>query len=292
MSGGAEVVPLDPRRQKLGGSTIGAAVGVDPYCSPIRLWLEMTGRIERPETEAMYLGRLLEPAVLIALQERGYNANAAKGEVLTAKAAPWIEGHPDAWADGAVVELKCAGYAVDHLSPAHEAQVQTYMWLADTDEAIVAYLGGLRLDVFHVSRDEWAMEVMRRLGQEFMQHVYADSQPPVTGHDDDRASLLLAHPEAQRWPIRETKEVREARKELAKLLEAEKARKQRIEHLRSVITSHMGEADTLLNREGDPVAKWTNVTSHRCDTTALKAAAPEVWAEFATETHTRRFVLT
>lgn len=288
----AEVVPLDPRRQKLGGSTIGSAVGVDPYCSPIRLWLEMTGRIERAETQAMYLGRLLEPAVVIALREQGYNVEPAKGEVLTAKTAPWVEGHPDAWADGAIVEIKCAGHAVDALRPAHEAQVQTYMWLADVDEAIVAYLGGLRLDVFHVSRDEWAMEIMRRLGQEFMQHVYTDSQPPALGHPDDRAAVLAAHPEGQAWPVRETREVREARQELRRLLEAEKARKQRIERLRSVITAHMGEASELINRDGDVVATWRNVTSKRLDTTALKEASPEVWAEFATETHTRRFVLT
>lgn len=288
----AEVVPLDPHRQKLGGSTIGAAVGVDPYCSPIRLWLEMTGRIERPETQAMYLGRLLEPAVLLAVREQGYNVEPAKGQVLTRKDAPWVEGHPDGWADGAVVELKCAGHAIDALRPAHEAQVQTYLWLADCEEAIVAYLGGLRLDIFHVSRDEWAIGVMRKLGQEFMRHVYADSQPSVTGHDDDRAALLAAHPEGQAWPVRETREVRAARKELAALLYAEKERKKRIEHLRSIITSHMGEANELLNREGDTVATWRTVTSHRCDTTALKAAAPEVWAEFATETTTRRFVLT
>lgn len=288
----AEVVPLDPHRQKLGGSTIGAAAGVDPYCSPIRLWLEMTGRIERAETQAMYLGRLLEPAVLQAVREQGYNVEPAKGAVLTAKGAAWIEGHPDAWADGAVVELKCAGHAVDALRPAHEAQVQTYMKLADVDEAIVAYLGGLRLDIFHVSRDDWATEILWRLGQEFMSHVYSDSQPPVTGHDDDRAALLLAHPEAQAWPIRETKEVREARRELKALLEAERTRKQRIEKLRSVITAHMGEASELLNRDGDVVATWRNVTSKRLDTTALKEAAPEVWAEFATETTTRRFVLT
>lgn len=288
----AEVVPLDPHRQKLGGSTIGAAAGVDPYCSPIRLWLEMTGRIERPETQAMYLGRLLEPAVLQAVREQGYNAEPAKGQVLTRKDAPWIEGHPDAWADGAVVELKCAGHAIDALRPAHEAQVQTYMYLADVDEAIVAYLGGLRLDIFHVSRDDWAIDALVKLGQGFMRHVYSDSQPPVTGHDDDRAALLAAHPEAQAWPVRENKEVREARKELARLLEAEKARKKRIEHLRSIITAHMGEASELLNRDGDVVATWRTVNTKRLDTSALKAAVPEVWAEFATETTTRRFVLT
>ena len=288
----AEVVPLGPRRQKLGGSTIGAAAGVDPYCSPIRLWLELTGRIERQETEAMYLGRLLEPAVFLALQERGYPAERWTKPALTRKEAPWLEGHPDGTSEGAIVEVKCTGYAVDSLRPAHEAQVQTYLWLADEEEAIVAYLGGLRLDVFHVSRDDWAGGLLRELGAEFMRHVYADSQPPVTGHDDDRPALLEAHPEAQRWPIRETKAVRAARTELAALLYAEKERKKRIEHLRSIITAHMGEADTLLNRDGDEVAKWTNVTSHRLDSRALKAAAPEVWAEFATETHTRRFVLT
>lgn len=286
------VVPLDPRRQKLGGSTIGAAAGVDPYCSPIRLWLEMTGRVERAESEAMYLGRLLEPAVFLALQERDYPAERWTGPALTSKSTPWLEGHPDGTCEGAIVEVKCAGHAVDALRPAHEAQVQTYMWLTDTDEALVAYLGGLRLDVFHVSRDEWTMEILRRLGKDFMRHVYADTQPPVTGHPDDRHSLLEAHPEAHPEPIRETREVRDARRELAALLYAEKERKKRIEHLRSIITAHMGEADTLLNRDGDTVATWRNVTSHRLDSTALKAAAPEVWQEFATETTTRRFVLT
>ena len=288
----AEIVPLDPRRQKLGGSTIGAAAGVDPYCSPIRLWLEMTGRIEREQTEAMYFGTLLEPAVFIALQERGYPAERWKGQALTRKEAPWLEGHPDGTCEGALVEVKCQGYAVDGLRPSHEAQVQTYMWLSDTEEAVVAYLGGLRLDVFHVTRDEWAIGQMRRLGQEFMRHVYEDTQPPVIGHDDERHALAEAYPEAQTQPIRETREVREARKELAALLYAEKERKRRIEHLRAVITSHMGECDTLINRDGDTVATWHNVTSHRCDTRALKEARPDVWQEFATETTTRRFVLT
>jgi predicted phage-related endonuclease len=166
------------------------------------------------------------------------------------------------------------------------------MALADVDEAIVAYLGGLRLDVFHVSRDEWAWGTMERLGQEFMRHVYEDTQPPVTEHGDDRAALALAYPQAERQAIRETKEVSEARKELAALLYAEKERKKRIEHLRAVVTGHMGECDELLNRDGDVVATWRNVTTNRLDTTALKQAAPDLWQEFATETTTRRFVLT
>lgn len=284
---------LGPRRAVLGGSQIAAAAGIDPYCSPIRLWLEMTGRIERAQTEAMRLGTLMEPVVFAALNERGIPAVRARGELLRRDDTPWLVGHPDGYAEGSVVEAKCTSHTADAVRPAHAAQVQTYLWLSGRTDALVAYLGGMRLDVYPVARSDGQMEALLELAAAFMACVQQDRQPPVTGNPDDRDALLLAHPTARRTAgVRETRGVREARRELHALLGAEKARKQRIEHLRALIAEHMGDAELLLGRDGEPVATWKAVTSHRLDTKALRAARPDIYTEYATETTTRRLALT
>src|SRR6266487_441319 len=61
------------RRDKIGGSEAASACGVDPFRSRIMLWAEKTGRIERPETEAMKWGKLLEPVVFAGLERQGYD---------------------------------------------------------------------------------------------------------------------------------------------------------------------------------------------------------------------------
>src|SRR5581483_6399044 len=54
------------------GAEGAAAAGVHPYTSRVMLWLRRTGRVEQPETEAMRWGTRIEPLVLAALEEEGY----------------------------------------------------------------------------------------------------------------------------------------------------------------------------------------------------------------------------
>lgn len=197
------MTPLPYTGPRLGGSTIGAACGIDPWCSPIRLWLELTGRLEREETEAMRWGKRLQPVIFAALADDDY--------------------------------------------PVWEASA-----------------------------------------------VYDDVERPwLVGHPDDRHAILAANPEATPGKrVRETKEIRDARRELAGLLAAEKARKGRIEALRAVLCDHMGDADELVSAHDVVVATWRQVTSKRLDVTLFRKERPELFDLFAAETTTRRLVLT
>ena len=62
---------LEARRGSLGGSDAAAVLGVNPYASPYSLWAEKTGRVpEKPDNEAMRLGRDLEDYVVRRWQEK------------------------------------------------------------------------------------------------------------------------------------------------------------------------------------------------------------------------------
>lgn len=291
------VTALDDYRPTLGGSTIAAAAGIDPYCSPIRLWLEMTGRVHREETDAMRLGRRLEPVIFAELNERGYPCERTPEVEVRDPVRPWLVGHPDGHGagplDGTVIEAKATGRATDVPPIAHEAQAQTYMHLLGTREALIAQLGGLTFSVWEVGYHAHLAEVLLHLGETFVDYVRQGVQPPPAGHPDDRKALALAWPDSVPGKrVRETREVRDARRELAALMERERAQKARIEHLRAVVTDHMGDAEELVSAHDERVATWKGFTQHRLDTARLKSERPDVYEMFSTATTGRRFLLT
>lgn len=61
---------LELRRRDITASDIGAACGLSPFKSPLRIWAEKVGEVaETAETAAMRRGRWLETAVLAALAD-------------------------------------------------------------------------------------------------------------------------------------------------------------------------------------------------------------------------------
>ena len=61
---------LEERRKSLGGSDMGAVLGLNRYRSPYTVWAEKTGRIgETPDNEAMRVGRDLEQYVASRFEE-------------------------------------------------------------------------------------------------------------------------------------------------------------------------------------------------------------------------------
>jgi hypothetical protein len=290
------VVALDAHRPVLGGSTIAAAAGVDPYCSPIRLWLEKSGRLAREETMPMRLGKLLEPAIFAALVQDGYSCERTPDAELRDAALPWLVGHPDGFGvgayDGTVFEAKATARPTDALPVAHEAQVQTYMHLARLPVAVVAQLGGLTFQTWTVEYHEHLALTLLGLAERFVGYLRDGEQPPPSGHPDDRAALADAWDATPGKRVRETREICDARRELAALLEAEKARHARIEHLRAVVTAYMGDADTLVSAHDETVATWKGFASRRIDTPRLRAERPDLYEAYSGEATTRRFVLT
>jgi len=62
---------LEYRKQGIGGSDVAAIAGLNPWRSPMAVWLEKTGQIEpQKENEAMYWGAALEDIVAQEFSKR------------------------------------------------------------------------------------------------------------------------------------------------------------------------------------------------------------------------------
>src|SRR5690606_20076292 len=62
---------LQARRRGIGGSDAAVIAGLDPFKSPVRLWMEKRGEIEEePAGEAAEWGLLLEPVIAREFERR------------------------------------------------------------------------------------------------------------------------------------------------------------------------------------------------------------------------------
>ena len=287
-------------RFTIGGSQAAAAAGVHPSHSRVALWLELTGRIDRPASEAMAWRARLVPLIADALTDTGREIVPAPAEGFTDPARPWCVGHCARLtkaSDGsaAVLVVTTAGvhaWPADGGVPVHyQARALHYMHLTGTHRCIVACLvGGQRLAVAELERDDAALSLLLALEEDFYQHLRTDKLPAPDGSDSTRAALLAYFPGAE--PCRTVRLTGAAWQALLELRARREQRAQvdaQIAALENTLKAEIGDAERAYSPHDTEVLRWTNVHSRRLDTSALKAARPDVYQEFVAATPTRRF---
>ncbi|MFI0914367.1 YqaJ viral recombinase family protein [Streptomyces abikoensis] len=201
------------RATGLGGSDMAAICGLNPYTSPLEIWLAKVGQpVPRRQDpvldEAALMGHALEPIIATRFTAiTGLLAAEGPG-TLRHPTQPWIanldrvteeNGQPG------VVELKSrSSYALkDWLDePPVDVQVQVQHYLAVTgwDYAYTAALiGGQRTIVHRLERDEELIADLAAIAGEFWGWVENQQQPPVDGSHATGQLLdrLHAHPTSE-----------------------------------------------------------------------------------------------
>lgn len=292
----------------LGGSSAAAAAGVHPYVSQVELWAQLTGRLSATvENEAMRWGTIMERPIMEQLARDGYAieqpldvmAETVNGVNDTER--PWLVGHPDGFLTldhrRALLEVKTANtfaWPADNTTPIHyAAQCQTYMHLTGLDRALLACLvGGQRLQLNTIERDDKAIALLLTGMESFMQHVWSDTPPPPDGSESARETVLALNPSASEGRVyRLSRDEYRTLGELQALRGQEAVVKaQRVER-ENILKAAMGDAEVAVSPNDAEVVRWANVASNRLDTAALKAARPALYDEFTNATQTRRFTV-
>lgn len=294
------VTALRPR-VTLGGSTAAAACGVDPYTSAVELWARMTGRMTNAATEAMLWGRRLESVVVDELGERGYDVAAGNGVELKDPERPWLVGHPDGFValelERALLEVKAESHW-SHVQNAgvplhHAAQVQTYLHLSGLRRGLLAVLvGGARLELHEVARDERAIALLLEGMERFLRHVRDDDPPPPDGSESARRTLLELEPTATAGRAhRLVGEEWRVYKELRLRREQRAAIDAHVAELENLLRAAIGDAEVAVSPFDSEVATYRNVTSRRIDTKALREQRPHIAELFEREQTSRRLLL-
>ena len=297
------------RTKYLGGSDVGAILGVSPWMTPFQLFQKKTGALVEEITPAkqriLDRGHRWEPIVLEMvvdeLRDRGHEVEVvAVGQRYIDPEFSFLAAEIDAEliVDGEPVngEMKTANvfaaagwgdYDSDDVPIYYAAQVMHGLMIQPRRRAVIAALTGFddRPMLRWIERDEETIAAIRTKEIEFWQRIQSGDAPdPVTAEDvkwlykRDNGKTMDADEELAAW-VGELKQW----KSDAKALDAD------IDLAATRIKARMGDAAALLGPNGKPIATWkTNKDGQKTDwqAVATELAAPRELIEKHTKTTT------
>ena len=300
---------LEVRKNGIGGSDAAAAVGLNPYMSPLELWLVKTGRdanLPKPDaddtTEPVYWGTLLEPIVAASYTKQTGNRVRRVNAVLQHPTIPWMLANVDREVVGCsevqLLECKSAGEFGarlwrDGVPEYVVCQVQHQLAVTGKAAAHVAVLlCGQALAVHRIERDDALIARLIELEAAFWRYVETDSPPPADGSTSaDRALRCLYPGSGGTVDFSDDRQLSSVFADLLAVRADIDTRQQTEAQLRQTIQQAMGEADRAIFETGS-VSFRRSRDSRGVDLKRLLADHPEAASQYAlTKPGSRRFLI-
>lgn len=300
---------LEVRKSGIGGSDAAAAVGLNPYMSPLELWLIKTGRdanLPRADpqdtSEPIYWGTLLEPIVAASYTKQTGNKVRRVNAVLQSPTVPLMLANVDREVVGCrdvqLLECKTAGEFGarlwrDGVPEYVQLQVQHQLAVTGRQAADVAVLiCGQKLEVHRVVRDDALIARLIELEAAFWRFVETDTPPPADGSDSADRALRCLYPGAG-GTVDFTDDCRlsSAFADLVAVRADIDARQQVEAHLKQTIAQAMAEADRAEFETGS-VSYKRSKDGTGVDLKRLLADHPHLATQYAiTKSGSRRFLV-
>lgn len=291
---------MNTRMKSIGGSEVGAILGVDEYSSPYKVWLSKTGRedtsVDNKYTKA---GLILEPAVAEFFEkETGYRIikQSANQRTYYHPQFPFLSGTPDRRYIGktigqAILECKTTQVTYDEPPEKWFIQLQWYLGIVGMRSGALAWLErGLDFKFREYEYDNDFFEYLVEEVRKFWENHVLKDVPPDPISIEDINSIYKRHNEG--LLIDATPEVLAVYEELktvdAILKEAEK----RKEELTGSLKMFMRDAEAIIHNARSLVTWKTSKSSMLFDRDKFKAEEPELYNKYLIEKEgSRRFLI-
>ena len=292
---------LESRRNGIGGSDASAILGLNPYSTPLSVYMDKIGKGKEEETnEAMRQGTDLEQYVAERFSEQTGLKVKKCNKILQHQEHPWMLANIDRQIVGMNAGLECkttspySKFRFDEgeINPHYYAQVMHYMAVTGAEKWYVAVLVlGKAFHVFEIPRDEAYIATLIEAEREFWEEHVVPRVPPLPmGTEADGEALNALYPAA---------EVEDAAMDLGGLDDILNLRGMKVEK-RDALQKEIDDIDQQIKAEmgtferGVSVhwtVRWSNTESRRVDTKALKAKYPKIAEECVKVTKGRRFTV-
>lgn len=290
---------LEWRRKGIGSSDAAAVAGLDPYKSPLAVYLEKVGEVTDDEqSEAAYWGLRLEDVLAEEYRRRTGRRVRRRNAILQHPDYPWMLANLDREIVGepGLLEIKTTSaylrdqWGEDKAPDKYVLQCQHQMAVTGRQWADLAVLiGGQEFRIVRVHRDEDLIQTLIDIERRFWEeHVVPRIPPEPDGHDVDMRVLASLYPESDpdsivalpndaEQLIRQYEDAKAAEAQWAEVRQQAEAR----------LKAMLGNSEVGLC--GDRRVVWKTVRQFRVDTKRLKAEQPDVYERYAKESAYRRF---
>lgn len=290
---------VEERQNYIGGSDMGAIMGLCPWKSPYEVWRDKTGKTTPEEKHAVaeleqvQLGTLLEPKIAEMYTIRtGRKVARVNQPVMNPKYPDFMRGNIDRKIVGvdSLLECKNVGYhmaqksfgeaGTDEVPEYQLIQVMYYLMLKEYAEGeLAALLGGNTFRIFSIAADAELIELMRQAAEYFWtENVLKDIPPPASTYDDLKSMYSESR---DGLPVIATDEIKVAAIRAAQLREAQRQAKKEEDALNIVVRNFMGEATQLITEDGLVLGTWKEQNAAaRFNESAFKEAHPDLYDKF------------
>lgn len=291
---------LDSRRKGIGGSDVAAIAGLNPWKSPMRVFLEKTGQVLDDEAgEAAYWGTKLEAIVAEEFAERTGLKVRRRNAILQHPGYPWMLANVDRLIIGQNVGLevktasayKTGDWEQDSLPDQYMLQIQHYMAVTGYKQWWIAVLiGGNKFMSKLVERDEDIIRYLIQIESDFWNNHVIPNVPPAFDGSQDATDLLRSkYPVGRPTVIDLPSDAEWLIKQYEVAAEDEKEAKDRKEAAANQLKSLLGENETgLVN--GRQVT-WKRFEASRFDSKSLQADMPDVYGKYLKKSESQRFAI-
>jgi putative phage-type endonuclease len=297
------------RTKYIGGSDIGAILGLSRFKSPLDVWMEKTGKKCKPRNSLpMRFGSFAESFVASEY------ARATSVELLHDESIvihphhAYMSAHIDRFVLGdgeslpptRILECKTANpFAQSEWGDAGSDQVPMtylcqciwYMAITQIEKTDLAVLfGNSDFRIYEIARDlELEALVLQKAQLFWKEHVLKDSPPPTQSEAD--CQMLFSKGDSAKGALA-TRETLELTDRLHQLNSEIEAFEQQVSSIKQTIMTQMGEAETL-TYQGKTLATWkAPKPSFRLDSKRLEAEDPALYARYKTPIqNSRRLVI-
>lgn len=295
---------LQLRKQGIGGSDAGAVCGLNPYTSAMDVFLEKTKKepSEEKDNEAMRESRDLEDYVAKRFcEETGYKVRRSNVTYVHEQ-YPFMLADVDRLLVGkeqGFVGLECKTASPYHAErwkdgkiPAHYlTQCYHYMAVLNAKAWYIAVLiYGKEFKYIRIDRKEEVIQNLIQIEKDFWENHVQKTMLPNPDGSDAAEEFIHQHfgrsKETLSIPLLGFDAKLKRREEIAALMEKLSIEKKQIEQ---EVKVYMQNAETAENEHF--LVSWKSTTSHRIDSTRLKAEMPEIYKKFCKSVTSRRFVV-
>ena len=278
--GMAEADWLAERRAGIGSSDAAAIAGLNPWRSPLAVYLDKRGEVPpEPENEAMHFGKVLESVVAdefalrtgFKVRRRNAILQSAEHPIMIANLDREVREPDGTWS---LLEAKTGSawtaeqWEDDKIPDQYAIQVHHQLVVTGRDHGWIAVLlGGQRFLKQRIDYDPEIAEYLVALEAAFWQRVQDGNPPPPDGSESAEEALSLLYPHANAGEMDLPYEAEALIEQYRQGQADEKAAKAVKDEAKQRLCALLGEAEVGL-LGGRPAVRWSN--AHR-DAYTVKA---------------------
>lgn len=195
----------EARADGLGGSEVGAVLGLNKYESAFSLWAKKSGLVETEPVNnwAVRFGKAFEEPLLELFAEQHPELTIFLTGTYRDGVNKFMTANPDALAHNAatnewhVVEIKTARYSWDEVPPSYVAQINHYMDILKIKTAVIAGISGWDYVEQWYELDSFEAQAQRDSACRFWDCILSGEAPNWDGSDATYEALRKLHPDIE-----------------------------------------------------------------------------------------------